>query len=221
LEGLGKAAPFIDILEKIFDANARQAGADRGAQLVYRTRDSQSIAFLEFKRAIDDGRETVVWQAAFGGPRGPIEFRGELGQECLPVGRQSEALVGLLAGLLPFPVIIDQVPEGDVIAALHQEQTAGAQGVAHREGEGDFPDGTVEMFDGLAIRDPLAVLAFRDQMGTPVRLHEAVRIIRRQRVPGAGIQGTHNLDGLKYCFAAGGGLEWQGKEAGRYWRSVL
>jgi hypothetical protein len=70
----------------------------------------------------------------------------------------------------------------------------GAQGVAHREGEGDFPDGTVEF-------------AAADQMGTPVGLHEAEGIIRRQRVTGAGIQGTHNFDGLEY--AAGGGLEWK------------
>ena len=84
--------------------------------------------------------------------------------------------------LLPFPIIIDQVPERDVIAALHQEQTAGTQGVAHHKGEGDFPDGPAEFAAG-------------DQVGTPVRRYEAMRIIRRQHAAGSGIQGTQDLDG--------------------------
>ena len=163
-----KPAPFVDVLQQVLDADARQAGADRGAQLTQRARDRQGVALLEFEPAIVDRGEAVAGQAAFGGARGPIEFGGDLGQEYLSVDRQIEALVGLFAGLLPVPVIIDQVPERDVVAALRQEQTAGAQGVAHREGEGDFPDGAVEFAAG-------------DQMGTPVRLHEAVRIIRRQR----------------------------------------
>jgi hypothetical protein len=86
-----------------------------------------------------------------------------------------------------------------VIAALHQEQTAGTQGVAHCEGEGNFPDGAVEF-------------AASDQMGAPVRLHEAMRIICRQHVASAGIQSPHNLDGPEQCLAASGSLEWQGKE---------
>ena len=36
LEGAGEAAPFVDILQQIFDADAWQAGADRGAQLTQR-----------------------------------------------------------------------------------------------------------------------------------------------------------------------------------------
>ena len=72
-------------------------------------------------------------QSLFRGAHGPIEFGGEFGQKYPPVGWQIEALVRLLAILLPFPIIIDQVPERDVIAALHQEQTAGTQGVAHHK----------------------------------------------------------------------------------------
>ena len=176
LEGTGEAAPFVDVLQQILDADAREAGANRGAQLTQRAWDRHGVAFLEFEPAIFDRSEAVGGQAAFGGAHGPIEFCGELGQEYLPVDRQIEALVGLFAGLLPFPVVIDQVPERDVIAALRQEQTAGTQGVADRESEGDFPDGAVEFAAG-------------DQMGTPVRLHEAVRIICRQRAASAGITG--------------------------------
>ena len=104
-----------------------------------------------------------------------------LARNACPSSRQIETPVGLFAGLLPIPVVIDQVPERDVIAALRQEQTAGAQGVANREGERDFPDGAVQF-------------AVRDQMGTPIRLHEAVRIICRQRAAGAGIQGAQDFD---------------------------
>ena len=52
-------------------------------------------------------------------------------------------------------------------------------------------------------------------MGTPVRLHEAVWVIRRQRAACAGIQCTQDLDGSEQCLAAGGGLKWQGKEGGK------
>ena len=202
LEGAGEAAPFVDVLQQILDADAREAGADRGAQLTQRAWDRHGVAFLEFEPAIFDRSEAVAGQSPFGGAHGPIEFGGEPGQKHPPIGWQIEALVGLFAGLLPFPVIIDQVPERDVIAALRQEQTAGAQGVADREGEGDFPDGAVEF-------------AACYQMGTPVRLHEAVRIICRQRAAGAGIQCAQDLDSPEQYLAAGGGLEWQGKEGGQ------
>ena len=44
LEGAGEAAPFVDILQQIFDAHARQAGADGGAQFMQRARDRHGIA---------------------------------------------------------------------------------------------------------------------------------------------------------------------------------
>jgi len=75
------------------------------------------------------------------GARHAVEFCAEPGQEGLPVGWQVEALVGLLTGLLPAPVVIDQVPERDVVAAVRQEQAAGLERVADGEGERDLPDG--------------------------------------------------------------------------------
>ena len=70
-----------------------------------------------------------------------------------------------------------------MIAALRQEQAAGAQSVADRKGEGDFPDTAVE-------------LAVCDQMGAPVPLHEAVRIIWGQWATGVGIQCPQDRDRL-------------------------
>src|SRR4051794_20289521 len=140
--------------------SARGTGsASRRLTLSRPSRDSEP--------AIADGGEAVAGQAAFRGARRLIECGGDLGYENLPVGRQIEALVGLVAGLLPVPVVVEQIPEGDVVAALRQEQAAGAQGVADRERERGFPDGAVE-------------LAVGDQIGSPVTLHEAVRVIRRQ-----------------------------------------
>src|SRR4051812_27272424 len=146
-----------------------------------------------FEPAIADGGEAVAGQAAFRGARRLIECGGDLGYENLPVGRQIEALVGLVAGLLPVPVVVEQIPEGDVVAALRQEQAAGAQGVADRERERGLPDGAVE-------------LAVGDQIGSPVTLHEAVRVIRRQWAAAAGIARAQDLDRPDQGLAAGGGL---------------
>ena len=139
---------------------------------------------LSLSRPLLMAAKRLLGQAALRGARGPVEFCAEPGQEGLPVGRQIEALVGLLAGLLPAPVIIDQVPERDVVAAVRQEQAAGAERVADREGERDLPDGAVE-------------LAVADQMGPPVRLDEAVRVIGCERAAAAGIQRAQALDGLE------------------------
>jgi len=118
----------------------------------------------------------------------PVEFCAEPGQEGLPIGWQVEALVGLLTGLLPASVIINQVPERDVVAALRQEQAAGAERVADGESERDLPDGTVEF---------AARLVACDQMRTLIGLHEAVRVVGRERTAHAGIEGAQDFNSLK------------------------
>jgi hypothetical protein len=60
LEGTGEAAPFVNVLQQIFNSYTRKAGTDRGAQLAHRTRDSQGVALLEFESAVDDGGEAVA-----------------------------------------------------------------------------------------------------------------------------------------------------------------
>src|SRR5271157_3203591 len=125
LESAGEAGPFIDVLQQVLDAHARQAGANGGAQLPQHPRDRQGVALFELEFAIADGGEAVAGQATFRGPRHLVEFGGDPGQEFLTVGWQIKALIGLLAGLAPVAVIIDQVPEGDVVAALGQVQAAG------------------------------------------------------------------------------------------------
>jgi len=142
-------------------------------------------------------------QPLFGGARRGFEFRLELFDERLPVEGQRQALVRRLLVLPPVLVVVDQVPERDMLAALRQEQAAGAQCVANGKGERDFPDATVELLAGLAVRD---------QMGAPVRLYEAVRIVRRQGGPGAGIEGALDFYGPEQWFAPRGGLEGQGEE---------
>ena len=114
-------------------------------------------------------------QTVRGGTRRLVETGRDLGEELLWIGRQAEVLVGLCAARLPAAVIMDQAPERDVIAALHEEQTAGAQGLTYREGERDLPDVAVE-FD------------VRDEVGPPVRLNETVRISRREWPAYSGIE---------------------------------
>ena len=49
-------------------------------------------------------------------------------------------------------------------------------------------------------------------MGSPVSLHEAVRIARRQGAAGAGIERAQDLDRLEQCLASGGSMERQSEE---------
>ena len=108
-----------------------------------------------------DGGEAVLGQAALGRPGGAVELGNEAVEEDLAVRRQVEAPVGLIACFFPAPVVIDQVPERDVVAALCQEQPAGAQRVADGEGQGDLPDGTVELAACFA------GCGFAENMSTP------------------------------------------------------
>jgi hypothetical protein len=199
LEGAGEAAQLVDVLQQVLDADAPQAGADRGTQFAERVRDGHGVALLELEPAIVDGGEAVGGQAALDSARGAVELGAEPGQERLPVDRQVEAPICLFAGLLPVLVVVDEVPERDVVAAMRQEQAARAKRVADRKRERDLPDGAVE-------------LAVADEIGPPIRLDEAVRVIGCERAARAGIECTDRLDDLQQDLAAGGGLERQGEE---------
>lgn len=147
-----------------------------------------------------DRGETVTRQTVRGGTRRLVETGRDLGEEALRIGRQAEVSVGLRVACLPAAVIMDQAPERDVIMALRQEQAAGAQGIANREGERDLPDVAVE-------------LAVRDEVGPPVRRDEAVRIVRDERPARAGIERAEDVDRPEQRLAAGGSLERQREKA--------
>ena len=119
----------------------------------------------------------------------------------MSISGQVEALVSLRARLRPAPVIIDQVPERDVIAALRQEQATGAQRVANGKSQGDFPDSSVEFVAG-------------DEMRPPVRLYEVMRVIRRQPDTSTSIQAAQDFDGFEQYFTADSCLERQSQKAG-------
>ena len=203
LEGTGEAAPFIDVLQQVLDAHAWQAGANGGAQFMQRARNQHRISPFELEPAIANLGKAVGGHAALRGPRRPVKLGAKPSQECLPVNRQVKTLVGLFTGLLPLRLIVNQVPEGYVVAALRQEQAAGAERVTDRKGERDFPDGAIQFAAGLVIND---------EMGPPVSLHEGVRIIRCQRAARAGVQRTQDLDCPEKGFVSGSSLEWQGEE---------
>ena len=204
LEGAGEAAPFIDVLQQVLDAHAWQAGANGGAQFMQRARNQHRISPFELEPAIADLGKAVARACRVSAARAARSNSAvSRVRNVLSVNRQVETLVGLFTGLLPLRLIVNQVPEGYVVAALRQEQAAGAQRVTDREGERDFPDGAVQFAAGLVIND---------EMGPPVSLHEAVRIIRRQRAARAGVQRTQDLDRPEKGFVSGSSLERQGEE---------
>ena len=118
LKGVGEAAPRVDILQHVFDARPRQARLYGRAKLPHRRRDRQRVGFLQLQPSILDRGETVGAQAHGRVAGGPVE-RG-----CDPVekgarrGGEIEPAIGVAAGLLPAPLVIDEIPERDVLAAL-------------------------------------------------------------------------------------------------------
>jgi len=90
---------------------------------------------------------------------------------------------------------------------VRQEQAAGPERVTDGEGERDLPDGAVK-------------LAVADEIGPPVRLDEAVRVIGCERAAAAGIQCAQALDGPEQGLAAGGRLERQGEKGPQVLASV-
>ena len=64
------------------------------------------------------------------------------------IGRRAREIFAGVTSCCQLPIIIDQVPERDVVAALCQEHAAGAEGVAYGECKGDFPYPAVELAAG-------------------------------------------------------------------------
>jgi hypothetical protein len=105
------------------------------------------------------------WTAAkplqAGPPRaagGLVEGGGDPVEKDLRIGRQIEVAIRLDPAFLPASVVVDQVLERDMVAAFRQEQVAGPERVANRQGQGDLPDPPV---------DP----AVFDEEGRPERSH--------------------------------------------------
>jgi hypothetical protein len=202
LEGAGEAAPLVDVLQQVLDAHARQARPDGVAQLAHLAWDRQRVGLPQLQPAVPDRGEAVVRQAGRCRAGGPVERGGTPVEELLWIGRQVEPAVRLSPALPPAPVVVDQVPERDVLAAFGQEQVAGPQRVADRQGQGGLPDRPVDR----------AVL---DREGTPDGGDEVARIVRLDPVAGAGIERPQDRDRRHQRFAADRGLERQRDERGQ------
>ena len=59
-EGAGEAAPLVDVLQQVLDADAPQAGADRGTQFAGRVRDGHGVALLELESPLGKGHAIVM-----------------------------------------------------------------------------------------------------------------------------------------------------------------
>ena len=145
LESASEAAPAIDLFQQVFDAHPRQTDLHGFPQGLYPWRDRQRIGPLEFQFAVQNGGKFVVRQVGGSGPSRLLVRGGECGDERLRRGRQVEPPIRLGPVLQPPPVIVDQIPEGDVFAAFAQDQGAGAQGVADCYRQGDLPEPPVDL----------------------------------------------------------------------------
>ena len=120
----------------------------------------------------------------------------EPAEEGRRIERQAEAGVRLGSLLAPAAVAVDQVPERDMLAAFGQEQVAGPQRVAKRQGQRDLPDPAV---------DPTVL----DEEGAPGGRHEATGIGRLDCATCALIESTKNADRREQRLASGRGLQGQ------------
>ena len=125
LERAGEAAPLVHVLEQVFDAHPRHAGADRVAQAPQLPRHRHGIGLLELDAAVLEFGEAVARQTGRRGLRRLVERGGDAIEKDARVGRQVELAVRFVPMLLPAALVMDQVPERNVIAAAAQEQIAG------------------------------------------------------------------------------------------------
>ena len=133
LKGAGEAAPVVNVLQQVFDAHAWKACLQGFTQLAHRARDRQRVGALQLQPVVLDRGEAVAGQARRRAAGGLVEGGGDPVEKDLRIGRQIEVAIGLDPALLPASVVVDQVPERDMVAAFRQEQVAGPERVANRQ----------------------------------------------------------------------------------------
>src|SRR5260370_34485737 len=110
----GKTTMPIDLLQQLLDADARQAGFDRVAELARAFRDFQCIGTFDLQPPVAHRSERVFSQSV-------CRTSGRLGvllsqpaQYCLRFGRQNQSTVGSFPLGGPTLFVVDQVPERNV-----------------------------------------------------------------------------------------------------------
>jgi len=111
LKSAAEAAPLVDILQQILNPDPRQARLDGLAQLPHRRRDRQRVRLLQLQSSILDRGKTIGGQAARRGAGHPVERGDNPVEKGVRLGRQIEATIGLAAGFLPAPLVINEIPE--------------------------------------------------------------------------------------------------------------
>ena len=131
-----------------------------------------------------------------------VELQFEVLQRRIGAGRQRQQRISLLALLFPLRLLIYQVPELPVLAALRQVQVARTQVVPHPESDCDLPSVLLELIFAAFDRCP--------QVG----IHKPLGSVRRQRLQLGPMQAANDINGRQHGFCAALRFERQLKEPG-------
>jgi len=123
----------------MFDANTPEQGLKKSPQLLGALQHFQSILLLQFEALLAYGCEWIGRQPLTRFGRYLIELQFEMLQGRIGAHRQGQERESLLAFLLPTGLVVNQVPEVSVIAALRQVQIARLQVIPHGEPQCDLP----------------------------------------------------------------------------------
>lgn len=73
-----------------------------------------------------------------------MELLAQVLDGTISVRRDRQVGVGLRPLALPALSVVDEVPERNVVSAVGEVEIAGAQGVPHRDRQGDLPESPIE-----------------------------------------------------------------------------
>jgi hypothetical protein len=130
LKSACEAAPFIDVLQDVFDPHPGIAGAEGFAQLFQLARDGQRITPLELEATVMHAGKPVARQAIRRSSSDAIELGEQSAEKVVGVARQIKLLISLRPMFLPIAAVVDQIPERDLLTAFGEEQTASTQRTA-------------------------------------------------------------------------------------------
>jgi len=118
-------------------------GFDNASKRPHRFRHIEGLTTRELELVVVDRRERVITQPVHEGARCSVELFAELVDRLVGTRRQVEIDVCTFPLLGPLVCSLDEVPKGDVMAALRKKEVTGPKSLAHGKRKGQLPGANV------------------------------------------------------------------------------
>ena len=136
--------PGVDLAQQRFDPHCGQASLDQTAQFEHPIREFQRVPLMQFQPAFRDRSELVGAHAGRGFVDNVLKFLPQVSNNLIAFAEERQLLVGSLSLSLPAVVAVNQVGEGNVMAAAAQVEGTRTQRVAYGKRQPDLPEAPVD-----------------------------------------------------------------------------